>query len=67
MSELLEDQINKLDDTGYTQYLKMHLFYCERPEHLGKDESFSLCGKKNRLCSANQSIEPALRRYGMDF
>ncbi len=40
MSELLEERINRLDDAGYAQYVKLHLFYCERPEHLGKTNHF---------------------------
>lgn len=46
MSELLEDRINKLDDAGYAQYLKMHFFYCEKPEHLGKTNHFLFVAKK---------------------
>ena len=46
MSELLADKINKLDDAGYAQYLKMHLFYCERPEHIGKTNHFLFAAKK---------------------
>ena len=46
MSELLEDRINKLDEAGYAQYLKMHLFYCEKPEHLGKTNHFLFVVKK---------------------
>jgi len=49
MSELLEDRINKLDDAGYAQYLKMHFFYCEKPEHLGKTNHFLFVGKKSGL------------------
>ena len=46
MSELLEEKIDKLDDDGYAQYLKMHLFYCEREEHLGKTNHFLFVTKK---------------------
>lgn len=46
MSELLEDRINQLDDAGYEQYLKLHLFYCEKPEHLGKTNHFLFVAKK---------------------
>ena len=46
MGELLEDRINKLDEAGYAQYLKMHLFYCEKPEHLGKTNHFLFVVKK---------------------
>jgi 2-polyprenyl-3-methyl-5-hydroxy-6-metoxy-1,4-benzoquinol methylase len=46
MSELLAERINRLDDAGYEQYLKMHLFYCEKPEHLGKTNHFLFVGKK---------------------
>lgn len=46
MSELLGDRINQLDDAGYAQYLKMHLFYCEKPEHLGKTNHFLFVVKK---------------------
>ena len=47
MSELLKDRINKLDDAGYLQYLKMHFFYCEKPEHLGKTNHFLFVVKKS--------------------
>lgn len=47
MSELLEERINKLDDDAYAQYLKMHLFYCEKPEHLGKTNHFLFVTKKS--------------------
>ena len=46
MSELMEDKINQLDDAGYSQYLKMHYHYCERPEHLGKTNHFLFVTKK---------------------
>lgn len=46
MSELLEDRINQLDDAGYAQYLKMHFFFCEKPEHLGKTNHFLFVVKK---------------------
>lgn len=46
MSELLEERINQLDAAGYAQYLKMHFFYCERPEHLGKTNHFLFVVKK---------------------
>jgi hypothetical protein len=46
MSELLAERINRLDDAGYEQYLKLHLFYCEKPEHLGKTNHFLFVGKK---------------------
>jgi len=45
----LGDRINKLDDAGYAQYLKMHLFYCEKPEHLGKTNHFLFAAKKSAL------------------
>ncbi|MCI8530253.1 MAG: class I SAM-dependent methyltransferase [Lachnospiraceae bacterium] len=46
MSELLQNRINALDDEGYLQYLKLHLFYCEKPEHLGKTNHFLFVVKK---------------------
>ena len=46
MSELLEDRINSLDDVGYAQYLKLHFFYCEKPEHLGKTNHFLFVASK---------------------
>lgn len=46
MSELLEDRINQLDEAGYAQYLKLHFFYCEKPEHLGKTNHFLFVTKK---------------------
>ena len=46
MSELLEDKINQLDDAGYAQYLKMHFFYCEKLEHLGKTNHFLFVARR---------------------
>lgn len=46
MSELLAERINRLDDALYAQYLKLHLFYCEKPEHLGKTNHFLFVVKK---------------------
>ena len=36
LSELLEDHINRMSEADYNQYLKYHLYCCEKPEHLGK-------------------------------
>ncbi len=49
MSELLQDRVNKLDEKGYAQYLKMHFHYCERPEHLGKTNHFLFVAKKEKI------------------
>ena len=48
MSELLAERINRLDEAGYAQYLKMHFFFCEKPEHLGKTNHFLFVAKKRR-------------------
>lgn len=48
MSELLAERINQLDAAGYAQYLKMHYFFCERPEHLGKTNHFLFVAKKRQ-------------------
>ena len=48
MSELLAERINQLDAAGYAQYLKMHFFFCEKPEHLGKTNHFLFVAKKRQ-------------------
>lgn len=35
LSETLADQINKMDDESFQQYLLYHLYLCEKPEFLG--------------------------------
>lgn len=35
MSELLSDKINVMDEASYAQYLRFHLYLCEKEEHLG--------------------------------
>lgn len=46
LSELLAEQVNRLDAAGYAQYLRLHLFFCERAEHLGKSNHFLFAAKK---------------------
>lgn len=46
VSELLEDKINAMDDESYKQYLKYHLYCCEKPEMLGRSNHLLTIGKK---------------------
>lgn len=46
LSELLVDQINGMDDKSYEQYLKYHLYCCEKPELLGHSNHVLFVGKK---------------------
>lgn len=45
VSELLADKINKLDDESYAQYLRYHLYCCEKPEMLGRSNHLLFVGK----------------------
>lgn len=45
VSELMEEQINKLDDEGYAQYLRYHSYICEKPELLGMSNHLLFVGK----------------------
>ena len=46
LSELLADKINKLDDYGYSQYLKYHFYCCEKPELFGHSNHLLFIGTK---------------------
>ncbi len=46
VSELMEDKINALDDAGYAQYLRYHLYICEKPEFLGMSNHLLFVGEK---------------------
>jgi len=46
LSELLAGQINEMDDESYEQYLKYHLYACEKPELLGHSNHILFVGKK---------------------
>jgi len=42
---LLGDKINAMDDESYAQYLKYHLYACEKPELLGHSNHIMFVGK----------------------
>jgi len=46
LSELLADKINAMDEESYAQYLKYHLYCCEKPELLGHSNHIMFVGKK---------------------
>ena len=46
ISELMEEQINKLDDKDYEQYLRYHYYICEKPELLGMTNHLLFVGHK---------------------
>lgn len=46
VSEMLEDKINAMDDESYEQYLKYHLYCCEKPEMIGHSNHLLFIGKK---------------------
>ena len=46
-SELMEDRINAMTETGYAQYLRYHFYTCEKPEMLGRSNHLLFVGKKN--------------------
>ena len=48
VSELMEDRINAMTETGYAQYLRYHFYTCEKPEMLGRSNHLLFCGKKCR-------------------
>lgn len=46
ISELMEDNINKMDDESYEQYLKYHYYICEKKEFLGMTNHLLFVGEK---------------------
>ena len=46
LSELLAEKINMMDEESYEQYLKYHLYCCEKPELLGHSNHILFVGKK---------------------
>ena len=45
-SELLQNLINGLDEASYRQYLRYHLYICEKPEFLGMSNHLLFIGEK---------------------
>lgn len=45
-SELLQDQINKMDDRSYNQWLNYHYYCCEKPEFLGASNHLLFVAEK---------------------
>ena len=50
-SELLQDLVNGLDDASYQQYLRYHLYICEKPEFLGMSNHLLFVG-----CPKSESL-----------
>ena len=46
ISELMAEQINKLDDADYEQYLRYHYYICEKSELLGMSNHLLFIGHK---------------------
>ncbi len=46
VSELMEDRINAMTDTGYAQYLRYHYYTCEKPEMLGRSNHLLFVGQR---------------------
>ena len=46
MSELLRDKINQLSDEAYEQWVRYHLYLCEKPEFLGASNHLLFIAKK---------------------
>lgn len=46
VSELMENNINALSEEEYRQYLRYHLYCCEKPEMLGRSNHLLWIGKK---------------------
>jgi len=46
VSELFADKINALCDKSYAQYLKYHMYCCEKPEMLGRSNHLLFVGRK---------------------
>ncbi len=46
VSELMQDQIDRMDESSYAQYLRYHFYCCEKPEMLGRSNHLLFIGKK---------------------
>lgn len=46
LSELLQDQINKMDEESYGQWLNYHFYCCEKPEFLGASNHLLFVAEK---------------------
>lgn len=46
VSELMREKINAMDDESYAQYLRYHLYICEKPECLGMSNHLLFVGEK---------------------
>lgn len=47
VSELMAERINAMDDESYRQYLRYHLYVCEKPEMLGHSNHLLFVGKQS--------------------
>ena len=45
-SELMQNKINAMDNESYEQYLRYHLYICEKPEFLGMTNHLLFIGEK---------------------
>ena len=57
-SELMEDRINAMTETGYAQYLRYHDATCEKPEMLGRSNHLLFAAKKTEKLPAKPLILP---------
>lgn len=46
ISELLADKINAMDNESFQQFLRYHLYLCEKPEFLGMSNHLLFVGRK---------------------
>lgn len=46
LSELLQENINKMDDESYAQWLNYHFYCCEKPEFLGASNHLLFVAEK---------------------
>ena len=46
VSELMAERINAMDEESYGQYLKYHMYVCEKPEMLGRSNHLLFVGEK---------------------
>ena len=47
VSELMAERINAMDEESYRQYLRYHLYVCEKPEMLGHSNHLLFVGKQS--------------------
>lgn len=58
VSELMEERINAMTETGYAQYLRYHDATCEKPEMLGRSNHLLFAAKKAETPQSKPLILP---------